>query len=158
MIKNSLRIAGSIYQGYFSKTLSTIRHLSLFETIDPQTLNSFWCSTVWKDIKRADNRVWLPESCCIHCENCQARRRRMTKKNLPAKGIFGNCVSRLRSSYLWSVFSEWIGTYSSESSYTQCVSTLKVPKREIFDRSDFPDFYTMKSLRVGIRNWCASWA
>jgi hypothetical protein len=24
-----------------------------------------------------------------------------------------------------------------------------VPKREIFDRSDFPDFYTMKSLRVG---------
>ncbi len=26
--------------------------------------------------------------------------------------------------------------------------TLKVPKREIFDRSDFPDFYTMKSLRV----------
>ncbi len=27
--------------------------------------------------------------------------------------------------------------------------TLKVPKREIFDRSDFPDFYTMKSLRVG---------
>ncbi len=26
---------------------------------------------------------------------------------------------------------------------------LKVPKREIFDRSDFPDFYTMKSLRVG---------
>ncbi len=28
-------------------------------------------------------------------------------------------------------------------------STLKVPKREIFDRSDFPDLYTMKSLRVG---------
>jgi hypothetical protein len=27
---------------------------------------------------------------------------------------------------------------------------LKVPKREIFDRSDFPDFYTMKSLRVGV--------
>ncbi len=27
--------------------------------------------------------------------------------------------------------------------------TLKVPKREIFDRSDFPDFYTIKSLRVG---------
>jgi hypothetical protein len=24
-----------------------------------------------------------------------------------------------------------------------------VPKREIFDRSDFPDFYVMKSLRVG---------
>jgi hypothetical protein len=26
---------------------------------------------------------------------------------------------------------------------------LKVPKREIFDRSDFPDFYNIKSLRVG---------
>ncbi len=26
---------------------------------------------------------------------------------------------------------------------------LKVPKREIFDRSDFHDFYTMKSLRIG---------
>ncbi len=26
---------------------------------------------------------------------------------------------------------------------------LKVPKREIFDRSDFPDYYTIKSLRVG---------
>jgi hypothetical protein len=26
---------------------------------------------------------------------------------------------------------------------------LKVPKREIFDRSDFPHFYTIKSLRVG---------
>ncbi len=25
---------------------------------------------------------------------------------------------------------------------------LKVPKREIFDRSDFPDFYTIMSLRV----------
>ncbi len=29
------------------------------------------------------------------------------------------------------------------------VNSLKVPKREIFDSSDFPDFYTMKSLRVG---------
>ncbi len=27
--------------------------------------------------------------------------------------------------------------------------SLKVPKLEIFDRSDFPDFYTIKSLRVG---------
>ncbi len=26
---------------------------------------------------------------------------------------------------------------------------LKVPKREILDRSDFPDFYTIKSLREG---------
>jgi hypothetical protein len=29
------------------------------------------------------------------------------------------------------------------------VTILKVPKRETFDRSDFPDFYTIKSLRVG---------
>ncbi len=28
-------------------------------------------------------------------------------------------------------------------------SALKVPKREIFNRSDFPDFYTIKYLRVG---------
>ncbi len=27
--------------------------------------------------------------------------------------------------------------------------SLKVPKREIFDRSDFPDFYIIKSLCVG---------
>jgi hypothetical protein len=27
--------------------------------------------------------------------------------------------------------------------------TLKVPKREIFDRSDSPDFYTIKSSWVG---------
>ena len=33
-------------------------------------------------------------------------------------------------------------------------SPLKVPKREIFDRSDFPDFYTIKSLRVG--EWATS--
>jgi hypothetical protein len=26
---------------------------------------------------------------------------------------------------------------------------LKVPKREIFDRSDFPNFYTIKSSWVG---------
>ncbi len=26
---------------------------------------------------------------------------------------------------------------------------LKVPKREIFDRSDFPDFYTIKPSWVG---------
>jgi hypothetical protein len=31
----------------------------------------------------------------------------------------------------------------------QLVGVLKVPKREIFDRSDFPDFYTIKSSWVG---------
>ena len=29
------------------------------------------------------------------------------------------------------------------------IIVLTVPMREIFDRSDFPDFYTIKSLRVG---------
>ncbi len=29
------------------------------------------------------------------------------------------------------------------------ILTLKVPKHEIFDRSDFPDFYTIKSSWVG---------
>ena len=34
---------------------------------------------------------------------------------------------------------------------SMCSATipLKVPKREIFDRSDFPDFYTIKSRREG---------
>ncbi len=32
---------------------------------------------------------------------------------------------------------------------TAARSASKVPKREIFDGSDFPDFYTIKSLRVG---------
>ncbi len=27
--------------------------------------------------------------------------------------------------------------------------TLELKVREIFDRSDFPDFYTIKSLRMG---------
>jgi hypothetical protein len=33
--------------------------------------------------------------------------------------------------------------------HSDIFTTLKVPKREIFDRSDFPDFHTMKSLRMG---------
>ncbi len=39
----------------------------------------------------------------------------------------------------------------SESSIfmTLLWSSLKVPKREIFDRSDSPDFYTIKSAWVG---------
>jgi hypothetical protein len=32
---------------------------------------------------------------------------------------------------------------------TFVIAFLKVPKCEIFNRSDFPDFYTIKSLRVG---------
>ncbi len=38
-----------------------------------------------------------------------------------------------------------LSSYLSEEFY----SSLKVPKREIFDGLDFPDFYTIKSLRVG---------
>ncbi len=42
---------------------------------------------------------------------------------------------------------------SLNRSYTDVVlnehGELKVPKREIVDRSDFPDFYTIKSLQEG---------
>jgi hypothetical protein len=37
-----------------------------------------------------------------------------------------------------------------ETSYMRSrITYLKVPKREIFYRSDFPDFYTIKSSWVG---------
>ncbi len=35
------------------------------------------------------------------------------------------------------------------SKFTVIYGSLKVPKREIFDRSDFRDFYTKKSSWVG---------
>ncbi len=41
----------------------------------------------------------------------------------------------------------WCKNLSDRKSHTW--APLKVPKREIFDRSDFPDFYTKKPLRVG---------
>ncbi len=34
-------------------------------------------------------------------------------------------------------------------SFLSGTQALKVPKREIFDRPDFPDFYTIKSSWVG---------
>ncbi len=40
-------------------------------------------------------------------------------------------------------------SFLAERPYIHEHTVLKVPKREIFDRSDFPDFDTMKSLRVG---------
>ena len=43
----------------------------------------------------------------------------------------------------------WIALKLSVIAEFGLILTLKVPKREIFDRSDFPDFYTIKSLRVG---------
>jgi hypothetical protein len=44
---------------------------------------------------------------------------------------------------------EWITRVSGGEGALDTPGPLKVPKREIFNRSDFPDFYTMKSLRVG---------
>jgi hypothetical protein len=44
---------------------------------------------------------------------------------------------------LWSMMLDKSSVY-----YIRIQYLLKVPKREIFDGSDFPDFYTMKSLRV----------
>jgi hypothetical protein len=38
---------------------------------------------------------------------------------------------------------------SNEGQSEQKLNSLKVPKCEIFDRSDFPDFYTIKSSWVG---------
>jgi hypothetical protein len=38
---------------------------------------------------------------------------------------------------------------SKSASAAQCTQHLKVPKCEIFDRSDFPDFYTIKPLCKG---------
>ncbi len=40
-------------------------------------------------------------------------------------------------------------TFTMGNPLPESTFPLKVPKREIFDRSDFPDFYTIKSLRVG---------
>jgi hypothetical protein len=38
---------------------------------------------------------------------------------------------------------------SRKRTFPAVSKTLKVPKCEIFDRSDFPDFYTIKSSWVG---------
>jgi hypothetical protein len=40
-------------------------------------------------------------------------------------------------------------TFVNKNAPLSCFVPLKVPKREIFARSDFPDFYTRKPLRVG---------
>jgi hypothetical protein len=52
------------------------------------------------------------------------------------------------SDYRISDSEKTIGCPPLPRTYSHSIS-LKVPKREIFDRSDFPDFYTIKSLRVG---------
>ncbi len=39
--------------------------------------------------------------------------------------------------------------WNKPANYEPNSAKLKVPKCEIFDLSDFPNFYTIKSLRVG---------
>ncbi len=43
----------------------------------------------------------------------------------------------------------WTHLFMAVPMRTSTAFHLKVPKREIFDRSDFPDFYTIKSSWVG---------
>jgi hypothetical protein len=43
----------------------------------------------------------------------------------------------------------WRGHEGNFRGEVTVTSSLKVPKRAIFDRSDFPDFYTIKSSWVG---------
>jgi hypothetical protein len=42
----------------------------------------------------------------------------------------------------------YVNAYLNSKQYNY-VFLLKVPKCEVFNRSDFPEFYTIKSLRVG---------
>ncbi len=46
-------------------------------------------------------------------------------------------------------YKTWITMFFPSPIFFRYHLTLKVPKREIFDRLDFPDFYIIKSLRVG---------
>ncbi len=55
-----------------------------------------------------------------------------------------------KGTHIW-----WTGRLGFRERCTCCLyrtgglGSLKVPKREIFDRSDFPNFYTIKSSWVG---------
>jgi hypothetical protein len=60
------------------------------------------------------------------------------------KNITHGAVQIIRHKYLLFPFLQYSGRNKCSGR-----NKLKVPKREIFDRSDFPDFYTIKSLRVG---------
>ncbi len=50
---------------------------------------------------------------------------------------------------VWHLASKPLIQYIINDSFLTYSYLLKVPKREIFDRSDFPDFYTIKALCVG---------
>ncbi len=82
------------------------------------------------------------------------------QKNLQAKIFAHNTVTKVEKLFVLSkmiypedlssirqVDSFWLSP--QRQSWARIFKRLKVPKREIFDRSDFPDFYTIKSLRVG---------
>ncbi len=55
--------------------------------------------------------------------------------------------------YIYEYFLEIVECKVARNGFTNWktffTNILKVPKREIFDHSDFPDFYTIKSLREG---------
>jgi hypothetical protein len=57
-------------------------------------------------------------------------------------------VSR-SSGKIWEVLATLGRGLSKYRQLTQERKSLKVPKREIFHRSDFPDFYIIKSSWVG---------
>ncbi len=59
----------------------------------------------------------------------------------------GSSSALASSAFFWKVLIPPHAVAKYDCGHT--VASLKVPKREIFDRSDFSDFYTIKSLRVG---------
>ncbi len=69
----------------------------------------------------------------------------VTKYYLGHISIFANIYIKYARNATWNQ-----KTYLINVSWNSILHpSLKVPKREIFDRSDFPDFYTIKPLRLG---------
>jgi hypothetical protein len=66
--------------------------------------------------------------------SCQHREQHISKRNYEITLVQEIHISRLQ-------LQRWPLEF--------VIPFLKVPKREIFDRSDFPDFYIIKSLCVG---------
>jgi hypothetical protein len=90
--------------------------------------------------------VSCPHACCVHCIPF------LNEYYMAALASCALCPHNLRTFCYNSIkrggFSAELLAGSAHYPALHCPS-LKVPKREIFDRSDFPDFYTIKSLRVG---------
>ncbi len=57
------------------------------------------------------------------------------------------CLENVKSPVFLSINIQSLNSKYEE--LRQFITDLKVPKREIFDRSDFPDFYIIKSLCGG---------